>query len=66
MAVIPAARALHQVILIARARTLVIVDMLVARARAVVIVVMFVNVVMFVARARTAVIYPAGRSVTRL
>ena len=53
MAVIPAARALHQVILI-------------ARARAVVIVVMFVIVVVFVARARTVAIYPAGRSVTRL
>jgi hypothetical protein len=63
MAVIPAARALHQIILIARARTLVIVDMLVARARA---VVMFVIVVMSVARARTVAIYPADRSVMQL
>ena len=53
MAVIPVARALHQVILI-------------TRAKAVVIVVMFIIVVMFVARAKTVAIYPAGRLVMQL
>ena len=42
MALIPVDRALHQVILVARARTLAIVVMLVARARAVVIVVILI------------------------
>ena len=42
MTVIPVARALHQVILVARARAVVIVVMLIARARAVVIVVILI------------------------
>ena len=52
MAVIPVARALHQVILVATAKAVVIVVMLVARARAVVIV------VILVARARAGVMEP--------
>ena len=65
MALIPVVRALHQVILVARARTLAIVVMLVARARAVGVVVMLVAraravviVVILIARARAGVMEP--------